>query len=579
MKRTIIYLISLVIVSSFILSCSDYLEKPPGLDLTEDGVFDNEQNLEEFVNGTYYLGVKSDLTWQVSDWSDDPPLGGYAPCCDEAEMPMYWYFQYKWNGGTINATDPANFHDTAWNQRWKALRRANILIERIGGITFTPSNRNYDYKNRVMGEALWIRAFNHFELLRKFGGVPIIDRRFNMGDELKIPRSSVEDVVKFIVQDCDAAAGLLPNNYVSNERGRIHKGVALALKARTLLYAASPQFNTERPYMSLGSNNHLICYGNKDVKRWEAAAEAALAVIKWADNESKWCKLIETGNAEEDYLTTWNIYDNSEIMLAQKATGVVGHWQEPFYAPAPVGTAALSGTLNFVKFYQKKDGSDQTWDGGDDLLAKYSELDPRFAQTFSYHTSRWSNDIPRVDMILGSQQNRNDLPSWGGVLVHKNTPYSVTKDNHIIPNITLFRLAEFYLNYAEALNEANAGDIAPEDARAKVNRIRRRAGMPEFPAGMSKEDFRKAIKRERAVELAYENHRLWDLRRWLDCEQEGVMKGEMYGIKIQALENNPNEFRYEPYVFEKRYFPTRMYLNPFPQSEVNKGYLIQNPGY
>ena len=97
--------------------------------------------------------------------------------------------------------------------------------------------------------------------------------------------------------------------------------------------------------------------------------------------------------------------------------------------------------------------------------------------------------------------------------------------------------------------------VVPEPARLKANVIRARAGMPVFPAGMSKTDFRKAIKRERAIELAYENHRLWDLRRWLDCEQDGVMKGDMYGIKIYPLENNPADFKYVPYVFEKRFFP------------------------
>lgn len=579
MKRTVIYVISFVLAVFLGTSCDDYLEKPPGVDLTEDMIFDNEQNLEEFINGTYWLGVTSDLGWQGREGG-----GGYAPCCDEGEISMAWYFQHVWNRGALNASTGPTTHDTRWDDRWKALRRANILIERIENITFEPTSREYDYKKRVMGEALWIRAYNHFELFRKFGGIPKIDRRLNMGDDMKIPRSSVEEIVRFIVKDCEDAAGLLPSSYASNERGRIHKGAALALKARTLLYAASPQFNTGTPYMSLGSNNNLICYGNTEIERWKAAADAALAVLTWAETEGKWCKLIDTGQPDKDYLTSWNVYDNSEIILAQKASGAVGPWHWPFepMIPKTQGQGGISVPLNFVMLYQKKDGTDQSWDlknGGDDLLAKYSELDPRFAQTHAYHTSKWNNQIEKLDMTSGSVNNPLEQPCWGGVMAHKPVPYDLSSDHPIIPNVTLFRLAEFYLNYAEALNEADPGMVVPEPARLKANVIRVRAGMPVFPAGMSKTDFRKAIKRERAIELAYENHRLWDLRRWLDCEQDGVMKGDMYGIKIYPLENNPADFKYVPYVFEKRFFPKYMYLNPFPQSEVNKGYIVQNPGY
>ncbi len=562
-------------------SCSDYLEKPPGVDLTEDMIFENEQNLEMFINGTYWLGVTSDLGWQGRQGG-----GGYGPCSDEGELSMPWYFQHVWNRGALNSSTGPDIHDTRWFDRWKALRRANILIERIDEITFAPTPKNYIYKDRVKGEALWIRAYNHFELFRKFGGVPNVDRRLNMGDEMKIPRSTIEETVSFIIKDCDDAARLLPSTYPSNERGRIHKGAALALKSRTLLYAASPQFNTGSPYMAMESsdNNNLICYGNEDVNRWRLAADAALDVIKWAETEGSWCELINTGNPEEDYLTTWNAYDNSEIILAQKASDNIGPWHWPFepLTPRPEGQGGLSVPLNFIMLYQKKDGANQDWnliEGGNDLMEKYSELDPRFAQTHAYHTSYWNNQIPRLDMILGSVNNPHEQPTWGGVMAHKPVPYDLSSSNSIMPNITLFRLAEFYLNYAEALNEADVSNTVPEDAREKANVIRERAGMPPFPVGMSKADFRKAIKRERAIELSYENHRLWDLRRWLDCEEEGVMQGDMYGIRIHELENNPNEFRYEPYVFEKRSFPKYMYLNPFPQSEVNKGYIIQNPGY
>ncbi len=582
MKRTIIYLAGVLAAAFSGVSCN-YLEKPPGVDLTEDIVFSTELNLEEFINGTYYLGVTADAGFMGGVISDGG--GGYSAACDEGKIWMDWFFQNDWNKGSLNSNTGADRTDTRFSQRWKAIRRANILIERIEGIEFTPTNSGYDYKGRVKGEALWIRAYNHYELLRKFGGTPKVDRRLNMGDELKIPRSSIKDIVDFIVRDCDDAAALLPSSYPDNERGRIHKGAALILKARTLLYAASPQFNTDRPYMSLGGDNQLICYGDFDPERWKLAADAALDVITWAETESGWCRLIDTGDPTKDYLTTWNEYDNAEIILAAKPVGPSGAGHIPYEPMTPRrcgGMGGISVPLQFVQLYQKKDGTDQDWDfvnGGDDLMAKYAQLDPRFAQTMAYHTTAWNSYRPKLDLTLGGYDNTNEFRCWGGVFAHKPVPYSVVEgEPHRIPNITLFRLAEAYLIYAEALNEYTGG-TAPEAAREKINVIRKRAGMPDFPAGMTQEAFRNAVKRERAVELAYENHRLWDLRRWLDAEKDGVMSGAMYGINIYAIEGNPDEFSYEPYIFEKRSFPKRMYLNPWPQAEVNKGYIIQNPGY
>jgi hypothetical protein len=141
----------------------------------------------------------------------------------------------------------------------------------------------------------------------------------------------------------------------------------------------------------------------------------------------------------------------------------------------------------------------------------------------------------------------------------------------------IFRLAEAYLNYAEALNEAQGPVQAAYDA---VNTIRQRSGMPNLPAGLSQTDFRARVRHERAIELAYEFHRFYDIRRWMIAEEDGVMQGDIWGIKITKIAGtNPQEFNYLPYVFETRVFHTYMYLHPLPQNEVNKGYLVQNPGY
>ncbi len=165
----------------------------------------------------------------------------------------------------------------------------------------------------------------------------------------------------------------------------------------------------------------------------------------------------------------------------------------------------------------------------------------------------------------------------GGFWLHKLYPDAIddAKNWQYIPNSTLFSLAEAYLNYAEALNEAQ-GPV--QEAYDAVNTIRQRSGMPGLPSGLTKEQFRERVRNERAIELAFDNFRFWDIRRWLIAENEGVMQGEMYGIKITKISNS-SEFKYEPYVFETRYWNPKMYLHPFNTNEINKGYLIQNPGY
>ena len=168
----------------------------------------------------------------------------------------------------------------------------------------------------------------------------------------------------------------------------------------------------------------------------------------------------------------------------------------------------------------------------------------------------------------------------GGAWLRKGIPTALTRSNPVIVNWIVFRLAEAYLNYAEALNEV---DGPTSEAYNAVNIIRNRSGMPDLPAGLSKEEFRERVRNERAVELFFEDHRFWDIRRWLIAEEEGVMQGDYYGLKINPIGegdvDEDTEFSYDFYVFESRTFHKKMYLHPYPLEEVNKGYLIENPGY
>ncbi|MFD2934745.1 RagB/SusD family nutrient uptake outer membrane protein [Spirosoma flavum] len=551
---------------------SEFLDKAPGVDVTESTIFSSRPQLETFIAGTYRIGLHSIFTY--NDANLIPTSRTFcinAPITDEAECEATFMHPEQWNAGNVtSATTLVANEDYRYFIRWTAIRDCNIILEWLNDVP----NLDETYKNQVIGEVKFIRALNYSEMLKRYGGVPIIDKRFLLTDNFRVKRNTIEEVVNFIVKDCDDAVAKLPATYTSNFRGRVTKTAAQMLKSRTLLYAASPLFNTATPYLSLGADNKLICYGNQDNNRWQLAADAAKAVLDLAPAGN--FALITDKGVDKNYKFAWEQNDNAEIVLAEKTYPSRARTQFPWYGQQPVSIVGAWGGIsvihNFVRKYEKKDGTPQTWPGGNDLMQKYSELDPRFAQTVGYNGSYYDKDAPLLETFQGG---RHATDCDGGAWLKKLLPDALSASAGAVPNGIVFRLAEAYLNYAEALNEAQGPVPAAYDA---VNTIRQRSGMPKLPTGLTKEQFRDRVRNERDIELAFEDHRLYDIRRWKIAENDGVMQGLFYGLKITKITGS-TEFKYEPYVFETRTFLPRMYLHPFLNTEVYKGYLVQNPGY
>ncbi|MVM36700.1 RagB/SusD family nutrient uptake outer membrane protein [Spirosoma sp. HMF3257] len=570
--RAVICGVLCLAVSSCDKSISEFLDKAPGVDVTESTIFSSKVQLETFIAGTYRIGLHSIFTY--NDANLIPTSRTYcinAPITDEAECEVTFMHPEQWNAGNVtSATTLVANEDYRYFIRWTAIRDCNIILERLKDVP----NLDDTYKNQVIGEVKFIRALNYAEMLKRYGGVPIIDKRFQLTDNFQVKRNTIEDVVNFIVKDCDDAVAKLPATYTSNFRGRITKTAAQMLKSRTLLYAASPLFNTATPYMSLGEDNKLICYGNQDNSRWQLAADAAKAALDLAPAGN--FSLITDKGVDKNYKYAWEQNDNAEIVLAEKTYPSRARTQFPWYGQQPVSIINAWGGVsvihNFVRKYEKKDGTPQTWPGGTDLMQKYAELDPRFAQTVGYNGSYYDKDVPLLETFQGG---RHAADCDGGAWLKKLLPDALSASSGAVPNGIVFRLAEAYLNYAEALNEAQGPVPAAYDA---VNTIRQRSGMPKLPTGLTKEQFRDRVRNERDIELAFEDHRLYDIRRWKIAENDGVMQGPFYGLKITKITGS-TDFKYEPYVFETRTFLPRMYLHPFLNTEVYKGYLVQNPGY
>ena len=580
---------AIVIVTSIMLltivSCEDmmgdFLEKAPGVDVTEDTIFSSRSQVEMFLASIYEYGVHSNLGLGSPD-NGAPAIANSAGtidagATDEAEACANWYDPQKWNNASVS---PDNTDDPRFSHRFTAIRKVTVMLDRVDEVP----DITKEYANQLKAESKFIRALNYFEMFKRYGGVPIIDHRLQLDENLKIPRSSVEDVVNFIVKDCDEAIPDLPVNQLGALRGRATRGAALALKARTLLYAASDLFNTYKPYLDFGTNNKLICYGNKDKERWKLAADAAKKVLDWAKEAN--CYLITDQGLDGNYKYSWQTYDNSEIIFAEKSSDAMGKYTWPWSAISPPtvypGNAGQSGvtvTLNLVSKYEDRLGNKVDWNGGNDLQAKMASLDYRFSQTVVGNLMRWNSEFPKLQLWQdsGNGPGADVNTCYGGFWLHKLYPEEISESVwRKVPNSTLYQLNEAYLNYAEALNEYNEGPT--QEAYDAINTIRKRSGQPDLPTGLGYLEFRAKVRNERAIELAFDGHRFYDIRRWMIAEEEGVMQGGMLGIKIYQIPES-TEYRYEPYVFETRSFSRRMYLHPFGTGEINKGYLIQNPGY
>jgi hypothetical protein len=566
-----------LLVSVFfgLASCDqDFLEKPDSSDVTIDTIFSTRLKAETFLWETYKTCVPVGFPF---DWGYHN--GMYASmlvgACDEGDVYDSWPGSNSHNTGGWSAV--SNNEDQL-GAHYKGIRNANIFMANIERVTEISAEEVARYR----AEANVLRALQHAELLKRYGGIPIVDHVLTSSGTVKIPRNTYEESVDFIVNSCDEAAAVLPDNYPTQFRGRITKGAALALKGRVLLYAASELHNTNDPYMT--DHRELTGYPSYSADRWQRAANANKDLLDWAANAG--VTLVKTeADAGKNYEIAVTEPDNSEIILGNKASGWWGAWS-PMYQQFAMPRGVYGGwyghgvTLQHAMRYQTVAGNDQVWpDEGteSEYLQKMQELEPRFQQSVFYSGSSWNTEYGTLKFyqkkdgtwfgnapLNGAGYMKKFLTrlNWGGGQL----------------NWPVFRLAEFYLNYAEALNEATPLAAAAFDA---VNEVRLRAGLPAIssadPRYDTQDELRQAIRRERAVELAFEEHRFFDVRRWKIAEQEGVMKGSMWELNL--YEQPDNSIRYKKEVFESRVWENKMYLYPFPQSEIDKRYLIQNPGW
>lgn len=474
---------------------------------------------------------------------------------------------------------PNAIYDDPFSSSYTGIRRSYVYEEQIQpyieDIVMTSYGRNLLY-----GQVLFMRALYNFELLKRFGGYPIVLKALQTNEDLSIPRSTYDECVSYISGLCDEAAELLPLTWPDNQLGRATKGAALALKARLLLYAASPLFNDPAKPNDSPEN------GQYDPTKWEKAAEAAAAVINLNDGIAPVYALYTGGTGYDAFFYTLNA--NKEIILSKMA--MPNNNIERLNGPVSItgGEGGTNPTLDLVDAYEMKTGEPFDWSNPANAADPFANRDPRFEKSILYNGAKWMNNMT-IETYEGGKDKVGNRATRTGFYLRKflnvnaswNPPAGTT--NHSFP---LFRYGEVLLNYAEAMNEAYGPDADPQGygltARDAVELIRTRAGLTgntdlslTVPPG-DQSKMRDAIRHERHIELAFEEHRHLDLRRWKIAEQ--VLNQPVSGLQI--IRNRDNSLTYTSVTVEQRVFTPRMYLYPFPQEEIGRNdSLVQNTGW
>jgi starch-binding outer membrane protein, SusD/RagB family len=420
------------------------------------------------------------------------------------------------------------------------------------------------------------------------------------------PRMTVEEQVNKIDSLCDLAASQLPWYHSSeNDYMRFSKASAMGLKVKVLLHAARPLFNSAEPYHPDGKNNLHTWYGNYSADRWKRAEAAGKAFME-ALNANGYYNLIQPkGNTHDDYreafvdgyhtrmmgegnreaLISWLPvgHDQNGDVVTRYQNAVILHWHNAYWW-------MTTATLEFINMFPFKDGTDfpENFDWSNppfnpwfDEIGKPSR-DPRLYETVVINGDRWGNRTAETWAPGNGYAKGREAVARDGIGTFKHRKFlreqsPVTTWNKPI-QISFLRLPEFFLSYAEAINEANGGPNAI--AYDMINRIRNRVGLPDLTPGLSQEEFREALIRERAIELYMEQVPWYDITFW---KQDKRLRKRLHSMQILRT-NNPEVWEYKVFEPRERYWWTewdnKWYLWPFPQSEIDKGYgLVQNPGW
>lgn len=465
----------------------------------------------------------------------------------------------------VNGTWSANYTvDDKFAYYYNAIHDANYYLTTLSGLTFDTWENGDDYQDWMQNydnyqyQVRFLRAYFYFELVRRYQNVPLITKPLSQTETNQIEPSSAQEVLKFIINECTEIAPKLPiksTSIAQAENGRATRAMAMALKSRAALYAASPLYST-----------------NGDNAKWTEAAKASHDIIASAG---------ELGLGLDTYANLFKSknYNSKEVILC-RPTGTSKTFEQANYPMGVTGgNTTTCSTENLASAFEMKDGRAFDWNDPTMKANQYKDRDPRFYLTIVHNGMLW----PAKKAVDISEGGANGLPltnaTTTGYYLRKYVDNSIsfeagstTAATH--HNWILFRYAEVLLNYAEAMIHVN-GNCDYKDAtytmsaREALNAVRKRAGIPEV-AACSQDEFLTRVKHERRVEMAFEGQRFWDLRRWKNLDETK----NIYAVRIT---HHDGVLSYEKTLLSERSVSNKLYFYPIANVELFKNKkLVQN---
>ncbi|GAA4314230.1 RagB/SusD family nutrient uptake outer membrane protein [Compostibacter hankyongensis] len=551
-----VWLIGVTLLLAFSGCEKEVLNRESKSTFTEEDVWSDISLAQRLVFSSY-----NDLGgW---GWPQTGAGGFLSTASDEAFM-LFDYGFWPISSGTIDASNMGVFSDS-WAQAYKSIRNINIFLSRIDEV----EGADEETVNRLKGEMRFIRAKAYADLIALFGGVPLVTKEYGLTDEFDAKRDSYADCVDFIVKELDEAAEMVPLTVSDDDWGRVTRGACLALKAQVLLYAASKLHDPAST-----PNGPLFEYDRND--KWQQAADAAKAVIDLNQYS------LMPAETWEDYTRIF-LSANPEIIFARPYSAEFDH-PNIDKVNTPNGYHGWSGNVPaqaLVNDFQMDNGKGiDAPSSGYDQKNPYEHRELRFYADIVYQGATYRGRETEF-YLPGGLDSRDGPESWNYAV----TGYTMRKfmDESLDFNKGLgtqpyifFRLAEIYLDYAEAEYHLGHEDVA----REYVNKIRGRVKLP--PVNTSGQALLEDIRHERRIELCFEDHRFFDVRRWMIAEETDGKNAQ--GVEWKKVDANGNlspngKLQYNVVSVQERKFNPREYYLPIPLLEINKTGLEQNPGY
>jgi starch-binding outer membrane protein, SusD/RagB family len=600
MKR-ILSCIIVVSVLAQLSSCKKELDISPVDQFSDASVWTDAALIQTFVNNIY-SGVPHGFGCIMMASMDDESMYN-------ADFGSSTVTKSLVNPSDLSIFDAnfwaSNLKQYNWTTAYKFVRASNVFFEKI-----ETSPIDNATKTPLKGEVHFLRAYIYNNLLSIYGAVPIITKAYGLADSFAVPRNTYEENVKFISDELDLAASLLP--VIQADKGRPTKGAALALKSRVLLTAASDFANSSGSWAGAYAHKELIGYvGGDRIARWSAAKAAAKAVIDLAPQAGYALYMPNPASADEATKNYSDIFlkqeTSEDIFFKYFTTKVDQNWDG--YNPGLYnnpngyhGWGSNTPTQQFVDAYEINDGTKFNWNNAAQAAAPYANRDPRFYSTVQFDGAKWRTrpaDViaqdpvgiiqtsnrekwngTGIDIIPGLDTRKSPFEDWNGTytgyFLRKFVDPTVDAQfNKQIQPWRYIRYTEILMNYAEACLALGQ----ETEARTYLNMIRRRAYMPLLTESGAALTAR--YRNERMVELAYEGQRFFDIRRWLVAAPAYT---NALGIDIlQKL--NPDHVTYGTPVYtvksiQDRAWNPRFYLFPIALDEINRNSkLFQNPLY